>query len=169
MAGSGKRCSINFNTHGIESSHMTDDTSLIVHTDGGSRNNPGQAAIGVVIQWQSGEYLLRFGKPIGIQTNNQAEYQAINHALSYIAEHIMTKNHVIDSIICFADSQLIVNQLLGVYKIKQKELQSAASSIKQIATHLKVPVQYRYIPREKNKEADALVNAALDANKIITI
>ncbi|MBU1016999.1 MAG: ribonuclease HI family protein [Patescibacteria group bacterium] len=127
---------------------------LFLYTDGGSRNNPGQAAIGVVLM-DNEKTVIKLGKKIGIATNNIAEYSAlifgIETALKYQPKEL----------ICFMDSELAVKQLTGAYKIKNAELQKLAIKVKNLENQFE-KVQFKYIPREQNSMADSLVNAALD-------
>ena len=127
---------------------------LYLYTDGGSRNNPGQAAIGVVLM-ASDKVLEKFGKKIGIATNNIAEYSALIAGLEIAAKHSPKE------LICFMDSELVVKQLTGIYRIKETSLRNLAIRVKTIEKQFDM-VQFKYIPRERNSMADSLVNAALD-------
>lgn len=131
---------------------------LTIHTDGGARGNPGPAAIGVVIA-EAGRVVDTIARVIGSATNNQAEYQAVHAALVYAHDHGAT------SVDIFADSELIVKQLRGQYKVKNKEL--APWFIKTTAAANAIGrVRYHAIRREENTAADELVNAALDSDHI---
>lgn len=134
--------------------------NLIIYTDGGSRGNPGQAAVGVYITNAKGEEIVRFGKRIGETTNNTAEYLAVITALDYLKEKL---NQEIQTITFFLDSLLVVNQLNGLYKIKESHLQTLAIKIKKLAGERPGKVFYNYVPREKNRVADSLVNQALNS------
>lgn len=125
-----------------------------VNTDGGSRGNPGPAAIGAVIQ-HDGQIVHTISTPIGVTTNNQAEYQAVHAALSWCLEHGATTVHL------QADSELVVKQLRGEYKVKNKELGPWFIKIQSLMNQIG-RVTLMAIPREKNGAADALVNRALD-------
>lgn len=125
---------------------------LKIFTDAGARGNPGPAAIGVVIE-KTNE-ILKFSKFIGRATNNQAEYQAVIFALEKAKE---LKAEEID---LYLDSQLIANQLNRKYKIKNKDLSALFIKTWNLGLNFK-RITYTYIPREKNKEADRLVNQAL--------
>lgn len=135
-----------------------------VYTDGGSRGNPGQASIGVYIEENEGHKLASFGKRIGIATNNIAEYKAILAAVSWLLEN---KEKIIDydKISFFMDSQLICFQILGKYKVKQEKLAALLFQLLEKLKEIPIGKSFSYIPREKNKKADRLVNLALD-NKI---
>jgi len=128
---------------------------LHLYTDGGSRNNPGPAGIGVVLKGTSGNVLEKCGKYLGIKTNNEVEYLALLEGLK------IAKKYNPECLICFMDSRLVVNQLNGIFKIKNGRMRELVLQVKQIEPKFQ-KVEYRYIPREKNEEADFLVNQALD-------
>ncbi len=134
--------------------------NITIFTDGGSRGNPGPAASGVVIL--KGEVVIKkIGKTLGITTNNVAEYTAVLEALLWIAEH---KEEVgeYEKIDFFMDSLLLCQQLKGVFKIKQPHLRTLMYKIREVENKIATPISYTHIPREKNKEADKMVNLALD-------
>ncbi len=135
--------------------------TYIIHTDGGSRGNPGQAAIGVVIQKQS-SLIANYGKRLGVTTNNVAEYFAVKDALLFVISNNMER----DDIDFFLDSELVVKQLNGVYKIKDKTLQTYSSDIKILITKWGREVRFTHVKREQNKQADRLVNEALDNSSL---
>lgn len=134
-------------------------SSLTIHTDGGSRGNPGPAAIGVVIKRQDNRLLHQFAQTIGVATNNVAEYQGVIFALNYL----ITSSQKTDQINFFLDSTLVVNQLNGLWKVKNSNLRSLVIKIRRLEESLKVPVSYTAIPRQQNFEPDALLNQALDS------
>ena len=127
---------------------------LIIYTDGGARGNPGLAAIGAIIN-DGQRTIHRISKTIGLATNNQAEYQAVYTALLY-AKSI--KDHQVE---VYCDSELVVNQLQGRYKIKNRELGQWFIKIHSLINHIG-QVKFRAIPRTLNTQADQLVNQALD-------
>ena len=135
---------------------------LRVYTDGGARGNPGPAAVGVVVKKINGdgtvEKLLSFGKKIGNTTNNSAEYQAVREALTAISNF----QFPISKIEFYLDSQLVVSQLNGLFKVKDANLRTLIVSVRNLEGELNVPISYQHIPREENKEADREVNKALD-------
>jgi len=135
---------------------------LIIHSDGGARGNPGPAAYGVIIQDESGKQIAKLGKPMGTKTNNQAEYGGIIGALEYIQEFLSSETSI-SEIEFYLDSDLLVNQLSGIYKIKSPELAILAIKAKNLEKEISVPVIYKYIPREQNKMADKVVNQVLDS------
>lgn len=132
--------------------------NLNIHTDGGSRGNPGPAAVGVVIQESSGKLIHQFSQTIGQATNNIAEYQGVIIALEYLLKQNLNPT----SIHFFLDSTLVVNQLSGLWKIKDTNLKGKAIKVKQLEGSLNCPINYTAIPREKNSQADLLLNQALD-------
>jgi len=132
-----------------------DAREVVVYTDGGSRGNPGPSASGFVVYSTDGELLFEGGKYLGITTNNQAEYQAVKLGLE--------KAHELNAqVVSFRlDSQLVANQLTGVYQIKNRDLWPIHESIKGLITQFK-KVTFTHVRREFNKEADAMVNKILD-------
>jgi len=128
---------------------------LKIFTDGGARGNPGPAAIGIVIMDEAGKFLVKEGKYVGETTNNQAEYQAVVFALKKAKELGGTELDF-----CL-DSELVVKQLKGEYKVKNEELAHQFLKIWNLQNQFK-KVDYKHIYREGNKMADKLVNDALD-------
>lgn len=128
--------------------------SVIIHTDGGARGNPGPAAIGVVVE-ANNKTIASFGRYIGETTNNQAEYQAVHAAL----EHVKTLGA--SKVELFCDSELVIKQLRGEYKMKNKELGPWLIKIHSLINQIG-QVNLKNIPREQNTVADALVNQTLD-------
>ena len=134
-----------------------------INTDGGSRNNPGPAAIGVVAKSDNQE-IFTISKKIGINTNNVAEYQAVISALEeYQSQDISSL-----SLNFILDSELVVKQIVGLYKIKQQHLQLLKNIIDALIKTLKEnqkikDLTFVNVLRAQNKEADKLVNMALDS------
>ncbi len=127
---------------------------LIIYTDGASRNNPGEAGAGV--------YILQDGKPVetiarylGRRTNNIAEYTAAIIGLEHAAKLGASRVKL------FADSELMVKQINGQYKVKNEGLKPLYNKVKELIAKIG-SVEVQYIPREQNKEADALANKAID-------
>lgn len=129
---------------------------LTTFTDGGSRGNPGPAATGVVIKNAAGATLAAYGEYLGVQTNNVAEYSALLSALKKAKELGATE------VDCVLDSELIVKQMRGEYKVRDKNLQKLFVQVYNAAAQF-TGVTYRHTMRSGNKEADAQVNKALDA------
>ncbi len=126
-----------------------------MHVDGGARGNPGPAAVGVVISGADGEVLDEIAEPIGVATNNVAEYRAVLRGLDRARALGATEVELI------GDSQLVARQLTGAYKVKHPAMkplyEQAMSALRQFERW-----QIRSVPRAENARADALVNAALD-------
>ncbi len=129
-----------------------------MHTDGGSRGNPGPGAAGVCILNDAGEVVHEISEYLGVTTNNEAEYQALLLSLRWISE----QPDQLEGVIWKLDSKLVVEQVQKRWKIKEPRLQVFAQSCWEIITTLPFPFQITYIPREENRCADALVNQALD-------
>jgi len=130
-------------------------TKLIIHTDGAARGNPGPAAIGATIKDEKGSLLASISRRIGITTNNQAEYRAIitalEKAISLGAKQVDVR----------ADSELVVKQINGRYKVKNVALRPLYQKVVQLIGSLE-DFTISYIPRQQNSEADKLANKALD-------
>jgi len=127
--------------------------TLNIYTDGGARGNPGPAGIGAVFKLGE-ETVAHYKDYIGETTNNQAEYMAVVLAVSKLSEHSYNQVNF------FLDSQLVVNQMNGLYKIKNEDLKPLYRQIKDNLIFEKYT--FNYISREKNQEADKLVNLAID-------
>ncbi|MBW6432112.1 ribonuclease HI family protein [Patescibacteria group bacterium] len=130
---------------------------LIINTDGGARGNPGPAGIGVLFSDENGEIVAKFKEYIGEATNNVAEYRALILALD------KAKNLECQEIECRLDSELIVKQLKGEYKVKDEKMKDLYAKVQELIFFK--PVNFIHVRREKNKEADTLVNEAIDENK----
>lgn len=138
-------------------------SKLIVFTDGGARGNPGRGAIGVVITTEGSQILAKISRTIGQTTNNVAEYSAVIAGLTWIKQNAKMHECMNAKMIqFFLDSILVVNQLNGLFKVKNPELRNLLVKIRELEQEAGGNVMYTVIPREKNKEADALVNQALD-------
>lgn len=136
----------------------------IIHTDGGARGNPGPAAIGVVIEDERDCMVVaEFGKTIGETTNNTAEYQAVIEALNFLLRPEMRERGSVQSISFYLDSTLVVNQLNGLFKIKQPHLRELLMRVRVLEQQVGGQIQYAAVPREQNSRADFFVNQALDA------
>ena len=132
-----------------------------VHTDGGARGNPGPAAVGVYIHDEKGKEVVRFGKKIGETTNNVAEYQAVIIALKWLEENLKEK---IGGIKFYLDSSLVVNQLNGLFKIKENHLRELIIKVRELEQKIGGNVSYHYVSRNENAVADSLVNASLNSS-----
>ncbi len=125
-------------------------------TDGGARGNPGPAAYGFVLETDDGTVLAAEGKAIGVATNNVAEYSALVAGLERAAEL------GVDDLEVVSDSELLVKQMTGVYRVKNEALQDLVNDASRQARRVG-RVRYTAVRREHNKLADQLVNEALDA------
>lgn len=126
-----------------------------LNTDGGARGNPGPAGIGIVIRNEKKEKIYEMGAYIGETTNNQAEYTAILEGLRTALER------KINDLTCYLDSELIVRQLNRKYKVKNANLKPLFQKVTELAEKFD-RIEFRHVLREKNKDADLLVNKALD-------
>lgn len=136
----------------------TKTKNAIIYCDGGSRGNPGPSASGFVILDDREKLLFEGGRYLGITTNNQAEYQAVKLALDKALDM------GIRNIQFRLDSQLVVNQLNGIYQIRNRDLWPIYAYIKETAKKFN-KVVFTHVRREFNKEADAMVNKILDEYK----
>ena len=128
---------------------------LFINVDGGSRGNPGPGASGWIIKDKNGKILVKEGFFFKECTNNQAEFTALKMALKAASDYGKCSLNI------KADSQLMVRQYLGEYKIKNPELQILMGEIKQLAANFK-QITITHVPREQNKEADAICNLIMD-------
>ncbi len=133
---------------------MNKDTKVRVYCDGGSRGNPGPAASGVVIKTTKNEEIISLSEYLGIQTNNYAEYSAVILALQWLREN---KYQNADF---YLDSELVVRQLSGQYKVKNEGLKPLFQQIQMLLDG--VNTTFTHVYRSDNAEADAMVNECLD-------
>ncbi|MDD5634649.1 MAG: ribonuclease HI family protein [Candidatus Omnitrophica bacterium] len=131
-----------------------------IHTDGGSRGNPGPAGVGAVLKDKKGKQLAEVAKYIGIATNNAAEYLAVIYALQE-AQYLKA-----EKIVLYLDSQLVARQLTGEYRVKDQDIKKFFDLTINCLRFFK-KVDIKEIPREENSEADKLVNQALDLHALI--
>lgn len=132
---------------------------LTIHTDGGSLNNPGPAACAYIISKNSKEIIEGKFFFLGTQTNNFAEYSGVKNALLALL-HLKEKLKI-SSLSFVSDSLLLVNQLNGIYKVKNGAIRSFIFEIRSLEQQLGVPISYTHVLRESNQEADALVKECL--------
>jgi ribonuclease HI len=128
---------------------------LVAHSDGGARGNPGPAGYGVVIEDQFGRKVAQLSEYLGHQTNNFAEYQGLIAALEYAVQHVPKALKVI------SDSELLVRQIKGIYKVKNPTLQDLHARAKELIRQLEW-FSIGHALREHNQEADRLANEAMD-------
>jgi ribonuclease HI len=132
------------------------DKKLIINVDGASRGNPGPAAIGVTLKDEKSQLVSSISESIGHTTNNQAEYKALIVGLKKSIELGANQVEV------RSDSELIVRQMLGIYRVKKEELKSLQEEARKLAGSF-AGFKIVSIPRDQNKEADKLANLALDS------
>jgi len=135
---------------------------IIIYTDGGSRGNPGPAAMGVIFCNEKGEAIKKYSQYLGETTNNEAEYQAVIFALKKFKALFGKKLAKNSEIELKSDSELLIRQLNGEYKILEPKIQSLFIAVWNLRLDFK-KIKFKLIPREKNKEADRLVNEVLDS------
>ncbi|HTK03722.1 MAG TPA: ribonuclease HI family protein [Alphaproteobacteria bacterium] len=140
------------------------EEGLIINTDGGSRGNPGPAACAFVVS-KNDVVIFEGSKFLGNNTNNFAEYSGVVIALEYL---LSSKLFTVDRspITFFLDSELVVKQLNGLYKVKDENLHKLFLEVKSLITKTNKKVIFKHVPREQNKQADLLVNQRLDNSEI---
>ncbi|MBP9818276.1 ribonuclease HI family protein [Candidatus Shapirobacteria bacterium] len=136
---------------------------LSVYTDGGSRGNPGHSGYGVVFQDEQGQAVHTISQYIGIKTNNEAEYSALIDALTWLNDH--QNEFDIQRINFYADSQLLVRQVQGIYKVKAPNIVPLHRTVMSLLSTLKFPYTFTDVRRESNQLADDLANQAMDRKK----
>ena len=144
---------------------MTENTpaaasaTLVVHVDGGSRGNPGPAAIGVVVSTPDGDVIDEVAERIGVATNNVAEYQALLRGIERAAALGARRLELIN------DSELVARQLTGAYKVKHPAMKPLYEQARAALRPFDDQWTIRSVPRARNARADELVNAALDGER----
>jgi ribonuclease HI len=132
-------------------------TQVSIYVDGGSRGNPGQAAAAFVVV-ENGKVTRKKGFFLGTKTNNEAEYSSVIFALKWLTE----RKEVLDKVNIFLDSELVTKQLRGEYKMKSKNLMPLLKKARSLEKKISSKIIFRYVPREKNRLADHMVNKVLD-------
>jgi len=130
--------------------------SIIIHIDGASRGNPGYAGAGAIIKNSDGIILKKLTKYLGIATNNIAEYNALLLGLQY------AKKIDVKSVKVYSDSELLVKQMNGEYRVKHPEIIKMFQKVMTLSSGFD-KIIYTHIPRESNRDADLLANMAIDA------
>jgi probable phosphoglycerate mutase len=136
---------------------------LNIYTDGGSRGNPGISGYGLVIYEDKQKVLYQEGKFLGIKTNNEAEYSGIIAAIEWVKKN--KTNYNITQLNFFADSQLMIRQFQGLYKVKAPTLLPLYAQAQQLLAQINLPTKFTDVRREFNKLADELANQAMDLRK----
>jgi ribonuclease HI len=134
---------------------LTAEVAFVLHVDGASRGNPGEAAFGVHVARPGGETVAELYGHLGTATNNVAEYQALVHALRWALRHGARRVEVV------SDSELMVRQMAGRYRVKHPGLQPLFREASELLSRFE-EARIRHVRREENKDADALANRALD-------
>lgn len=140
---------------GLFSHPQAPENYLVAYIDGGARGNPGPAGFGVLVTDQSGDRLAGLSEYLGHQTNNFAEYSGLLAALKFAVGHPSRALKVI------SDSELLVKQIRGEYKVKNPVLQELHRQAKSLIAQLNW-FSIQHVLREKNREADRLANEAMD-------
>ena len=133
--------------------------TLYAATDGASRGNPGESGIGVIVRDGDGKVVLTVSAYLGKATNNTAEYTALLALLRRMATVPCTRLEV------QADSELMVRQVNGIYKVKDAKLQRYCAEVQRLRKAAPYEFVLRYVPREQNKEADALANRGIESKE----
>jgi ribonuclease HI len=139
----------------MKKNNLKKNTDLIIYCDGGSRGNPGPAGLGAVIYDADKNILEEISEYLGVTTNNQAEYRAVLKAIEKAKDMQATK------LTFYLDSELIVKQMSGEYRVKNKDLLPIYLKIRQYILEFS-QVNFFHVRREYNKEADSLANLAMD-------
>jgi ribonuclease HI len=126
-----------------------------IHVDGASRGNPGEAGFGVHVATPSGDEIAALYGYLGRATNNVAEYQALIHALRFALSRGAAGVRI------FCDSELVVRQMTGLYKVKHRDMIPLHSEASRLLSQIS-DARLSHVPREENREADRLANRALD-------
>ncbi|MBD3208227.1 MAG: reverse transcriptase-like protein [Candidatus Nealsonbacteria bacterium] len=135
---------------------------ITIYTDGGARGNPGPAGAGVVFCNEKGEIFKKYSEYLGDDlTNNEAEYMAAILALKKFKQLLGKKVSKVSRVTLKSDSELLVKQMNKEYKIKEPDIQSLFLELWNLTLDFE-EVKFKQVPREKNKEADSLVNEAID-------
>lgn len=140
----------------IENSVVTPwPQSVVIHTDGACRGNPGPSSVGITVTSLDGDVIYELAETLGSQTNNFAEYSAVKMALALAFEN------KVQSVTLKSDSQLLIRQLIGEYKVKAEGLKPLFLECRSLVNKIG-QVDFEHVRREFNKRADALANQALD-------
>ena len=134
---------------------------FIIHADGGARGNPGPSGAGAVIRDEFGVSVASVSQFLGTQTNNFAEYEAVILAFEALTKHTPPEERETTEVAVKLDSELIVKQMNGLYKVRHPVLREQKARLAQVAAAFGT-VSFTHIPREENADADSLANAAMD-------
>lgn len=143
---------------------MENNEKIITYTDGGSRGNPGPAALGTVICDSDGKIIKEYGQVLGRKTNNEAEYEAVIFALKKIKQLLGKEKARKMLVEMRMDSEFVTKQLNGEYKIEEERMIPLFVAVWNLRMDF-AKVTFNHVRREQNKEADRLVNEALDGEQ----
>ena len=131
---------------------------LSIYTDGGSRGNPGISGFGVAIYDDKKQVIEKLSRFLGVKTNNEAEYLGMIEAITWVRDHLSK----ISEVNFYSDSQLLVRQILGKYKVKAENIKPLHHIITSLLSEISSPYHFHAVLRDKNKRADELANQAMD-------
>jgi len=134
---------------------------FFIHADGGARGNPGPAGAGVIIRDELGNTVASVSKFLGERTNNFAEYEAVILGIDALKKIVPSAQRKKIDIVVKMDSELVVKQMRGEYKVKNKVLKEQQARLASLAEAFK-SVSFTHVPREENSDADTLANEAMD-------
>ncbi len=137
--------------------------TIVANTDGASRGNPGESGIGILLRDEQGGTLFEGSGYIGKATNNIAEYEALLACLKKTHEFACTK------LVVLSDSELMVKQLRGEYKVKDRILQRLHKEAKELLSRATYKFEIRHVAREDNSEADELANIGIDSKQLLQV
>jgi ribonuclease HI len=141
--------------------YSTDMAHFTIHADGGSRGNPGPAGAGAVVRDEFGSIVANVSKFLGTRTNNFAEYEAVILAFEALAKLVPVVEHETTEVVVKLDSELVVKQMRGEYKVRHPVLKEQQARLAQVAAAFGT-VSFTHVFREENSDADALANEAMD-------
>ncbi|HEY4521624.1 MAG TPA: ribonuclease HI family protein [Candidatus Paceibacterota bacterium] len=143
---------------------MENNQKIITYTDGGSRGNPGPAALGAVICDSFGKIIKEYGQVLGRKTNNEAEYEAVIFALKKIKQLFGKEKSKKTHVEMRMDSEFVVKQMTGKYKVEEERMVPLFIAVWNLKLDF-ASVDFVHVRREQNKDADRLVNEALDGEQ----
>ncbi len=136
---------------------------IVIHSDGGARGNPGPGACAYTIE-VNGKVIKKAGKFLGKVTNNIAEYSGVIEALKWLSNNKKVFENSSNPTRFFLDSELVVKQMNGEYRVKDEKLKTLFSEVNELLDNLHLRILFISVPRSKNKIADSIVNQELDEN-----
>ncbi len=140
---------------------MIKHMKFTIHADGGARGNPGPAGAGAIVRDEFGVSVASVSKFLGTQTNNFAEYEAVILAFEELTKIVPSEERETTEVIVKLDSELIVKQMNGLYKVRHPVLREQKARLSQVAAAFGT-VSFTHVPRAENSDADALANEAMD-------